>query len=54
MALASAVGDLLASPEMRQNMGRAGRARVEACYALDRQVAEMSAVYREALEPERV
>ncbi len=54
MALASAVGDLLASPEMRQNMGRAGRARVEACYGLDRQVAEMSAVYREALEPERV
>jgi hypothetical protein len=54
MALASAVGDLLTSPEVRQNMGRAGRARVETCFGLDRQVVEMSAVYRKALEPERV
>ncbi len=54
MALASAVGDLLFAPEMRQNMGRAGRARVEAYFGLDRQVAEMSAVYGKALEPERV
>jgi glycosyltransferase involved in cell wall biosynthesis len=53
-ALASAVGDVLGSSEMRQRMGRAGRARVEACFGLDRQVAEMSAVYRGALEPERV
>ncbi|HEY2596689.1 MAG TPA: glycosyltransferase family 4 protein, partial [Chloroflexota bacterium] len=54
MALASAIGDLLTSPDVRQNMGRAGRARVEACFGLDRQVAEMSAVYRNTLEPERV
>jgi glycosyltransferase involved in cell wall biosynthesis len=53
-ALASAVGDLLNSPEMSQHMGRVGRARVEACFSLERQVAEMSAVYRKALEPERV
>jgi glycosyltransferase involved in cell wall biosynthesis len=54
MALASAVGDLLVAPELRRTMGRAGRARVEACFGLGRQVAEMSAVYRKALEPERV
>jgi glycosyltransferase involved in cell wall biosynthesis len=53
-ALASAVGDLLGSPETRERMGRAGRSRVEACFSLKRQVAEMSAVYREALERERV
>jgi glycosyltransferase involved in cell wall biosynthesis len=53
-ALASAIGDLLIAPDMRQNMGRAGRARVEAYFGLDRQVAEMSAVYGKALEPERV
>jgi glycosyltransferase involved in cell wall biosynthesis len=53
-ALASAVGDLLGSCEARERMGRAGRARVEACYSLERQMAEMSAVYLEALEPGRV
>ena len=53
-ALADAVNDLLGSPETRQRMGRAGRARVEACFSLERQVARMSAVYRQALEPERV
>jgi hypothetical protein len=29
-------------------MGQAGRRRVEACFTLDRQVAEMSGIYREA------
>jgi glycosyltransferase involved in cell wall biosynthesis len=53
-ALASAVGDLLGSPATRERMGRAGRSRVEACFSLERQVAEMSAVYLEALERERV
>jgi glycosyltransferase involved in cell wall biosynthesis len=53
-ALASAVGDLLSSAEVRRRMGVAGRARVEQCFSLGRQVAEMSAVYRQALEPERV
>ncbi|HYW90207.1 MAG TPA: glycosyltransferase family 4 protein, partial [Chloroflexota bacterium] len=53
-ALASAIGDLLGSSDVRERMGRAGRARVEACFGLDRQVSEMSAVYRAALEPERV
>jgi glycosyltransferase involved in cell wall biosynthesis len=53
-ALASAVGDLLGSADTRRRMGRAGRSRVEACFSLDRQVAQMSAVYHDALEPERV
>jgi glycosyltransferase involved in cell wall biosynthesis len=48
-ALASTLADLLGSPETRQRMGRAGRARVEACFTLDRQVAEMSAIYRHCL-----
>jgi hypothetical protein len=30
-------------------MGQAGRQRVEACFTLDRQIAEMSAIYREAV-----
>ncbi|MBV9328347.1 MAG: glycosyltransferase family 4 protein [Chloroflexi bacterium] len=53
-ALANAVVDLLDSPDTRQRMGRAGRARVEACFSLERQVAQMSAVYRQALERKRV
>jgi glycosyltransferase involved in cell wall biosynthesis len=48
-ALASTLTDLLGSAEMRQHMGRAGRARVEACFTLERQVAEMSAIYRQCL-----
>jgi glycosyltransferase involved in cell wall biosynthesis len=47
--LAHTVASLLCSPEERAHMGRAGRARVEACFTLDRQVADMAAVYREAL-----
>jgi glycosyltransferase involved in cell wall biosynthesis len=47
--LADALGDLLRSPEERARMGQAGRRRVEACFTLDRQVAEMSAIYREAV-----
>jgi glycosyltransferase involved in cell wall biosynthesis len=46
-ALASALGDVLGSGETRRAMGRAGRARVEACFTLERQVAEMSAIYRQ-------
>jgi L-malate glycosyltransferase len=48
-ALASTLADLLSSAETRQRMGRAGRARVEACFTLERQVAEMSAIYRQCL-----
>ena len=47
-SLAVALGDLLRSPEQRARMGQAGRKRVEAHFTLDRQVAEMSAIYREA------
>src|SRR5262249_3542202 len=46
-ALASTLADLLSSAETRQRMGRAGRARVEACFTLERQVAEMLAIYRQ-------
>jgi glycosyltransferase involved in cell wall biosynthesis len=46
-AVAMAVRDLLASPTRRTQLGQAGRARVEACFGLDRQVAAMSAIYRE-------
>jgi glycosyltransferase involved in cell wall biosynthesis len=45
-ALASALNDVLNVPETRRVMGRAGRARVDACFSLDRQVAEMTDVYR--------
>jgi glycosyltransferase involved in cell wall biosynthesis len=47
-SLAAALDDLLRSPEQRARMGQAGRKRVEACFTLDRQVAEMAAIYREA------
>ncbi|HTD79481.1 MAG TPA: glycosyltransferase family 4 protein, partial [Chloroflexota bacterium] len=47
--LANALTDLLSSPEERWRTGRAGRARVETCFTLERQVAEMSAVYRRAV-----
>jgi glycosyltransferase involved in cell wall biosynthesis len=45
-ALAEAIEELLAAPELRQRMGGAGRARVEACFGLARQVAAMSDIYR--------
>jgi glycosyltransferase involved in cell wall biosynthesis len=47
-ALAQALDDLLRSPAERARMGAAGRRRVEACFTLDRQVAAMTAIYREA------
>jgi len=48
-SLAHALGELLRSPEERLRMGQAGRRRVEACFTLDRQLAEMSAIYRGAV-----
>jgi glycosyltransferase involved in cell wall biosynthesis len=45
-ALASTLADVLGSAETRRAMGRIGRARVEACFTLERQVAEMSAIYQ--------
>jgi glycosyltransferase involved in cell wall biosynthesis len=48
-SLAQAIGDLLRSPAERARMGQAGRQRVEACFTLDRQIAEMSAIYREVV-----
>ncbi len=46
-ALADALADLLADSARRDALGAVGRARVESLFTLDRQVAEMSALYRE-------
>jgi glycosyltransferase involved in cell wall biosynthesis len=46
--LAHALSDVLADTETRRVMGAAGRQRVQACFSLERQVAEMSAIYLEA------
>jgi glycosyltransferase involved in cell wall biosynthesis len=46
-ALATTLADVLSSSEARRSMGRVGRARVEACFSLQRQVAEMSAIYQQ-------
>ena len=45
--LADAVADLLDNPARRAQMGQAGRQRVADCFPLDRQVADMSAVFRQ-------
>ncbi|HEY3061203.1 MAG TPA: glycosyltransferase family 4 protein [Chloroflexota bacterium] len=47
-ALAGALERLLEDPSERARLGQHGRARVEACFALDRQVTAMSAIYRGA------
>ncbi|HLZ28938.1 MAG TPA: glycosyltransferase family 4 protein [Chloroflexota bacterium] len=47
-SLARALDALLRAPQERARMGAAGRRRVEACFTLDRQVAAMSVIYREA------
>ena len=46
--LAEALRSVLTSPEQAAALGKAGRQRVEARFSLDRQVAEMGAVYAEA------
>jgi glycosyltransferase involved in cell wall biosynthesis len=48
-ALASTLADVLGSAETRRGMGQIGRARVEACFTLEHQVAEMSAIYKQCL-----
>src|SRR5919199_192213 len=40
-SLATALAQLLRDPATREAMGQAGRRRVEACFSLERQVAEM-------------
>jgi glycosyltransferase involved in cell wall biosynthesis len=49
-AFATALNELLDAPEKRVRMGSAGRRRVEQCFRLERQVAEMSAIYREVAQ----
>ena len=44
-ALADALAGLLGDPDRRAALGAVGRARVESLFTLDRQVAEMSALY---------
>ena len=53
-ALADALGRLAASPDLRQGMGEAGRARVEAHFSLRRMTDAVEALYRRELgEPAR-
>lgn len=47
-ALADALDSLLQAPDLRGRLGQAGRARAEAQFGLEQQVAAMSAIYREA------
>jgi glycosyltransferase involved in cell wall biosynthesis len=48
-ALASTLADVLGSADTRRAIGRVGRERVEAYFSLDRQVAEMTAIYQQCL-----
>ncbi len=48
-ALAAAITTLLSSEETRRAMGRAGAARVRALFTLERHVAKLLEVYREAI-----
>ena len=48
-ALAAAADLLLRDPALRARMGRAGRDRVEQRFARARMVAEIAALYREAV-----
>jgi glycosyltransferase involved in cell wall biosynthesis len=49
--LADAIIDLLRDPERRAAMAQASLERFEACYLLERMVAETDQVYRAVLEP---
>jgi glycosyltransferase involved in cell wall biosynthesis len=46
--LAQQLDALLCAPRLREQMGAAGRARAEVLFGIDRQVAAMAAIYREA------
>lgn len=48
VSLAGALADLLRDAGRSHAMGQAGRQRVEACFSLERQVAQMSAIYTRA------
>jgi glycosyltransferase involved in cell wall biosynthesis len=48
-AMAAAIESLLQRPEQRAALGRAGRQRATACFGLERQLAAMTTVYREAI-----
>jgi glycosyltransferase involved in cell wall biosynthesis len=48
-AIAGAVSSLLADPDLRARMGRAGRERFERLFTLERQVSRMEEIYRSLL-----
>ncbi|MDW7992467.1 MAG: glycosyltransferase [Anaerolineae bacterium] len=48
-ALAAALRNLLENPDLRQRMGEAGRARVEAEFTQERMIAQVERAYREVL-----
>jgi hypothetical protein len=52
-ALAAAIGDLLGDPEAAARLARAGQARVEASYTVDRMVDGVEAVYLRLLSSSR-
>jgi len=52
-AFASAVAELLADPEKREAMGKAGRLRATERFSLDRMVGEMESLYESLARGER-
>ena len=48
-ALGLAISKLLADPELRQRMGRAGRERVQACFTVEQVVQGMVEIYQCAM-----
>lgn len=52
-ALASKLALLLKDATLRQRMGEAGRVRLERCFAIDRMLEKLEAVYRDTLKDRR-
>jgi mannosyltransferase len=50
-ALAAALGEALSDPARLAEMGRRGRARVEADFTIEGEAAALAAIYEEELEP---
>ena len=49
-ALADALQTLIQSPEIRQQMGKAGRQKFEQEFTVDRMIAETKAIYEQVLK----
>jgi glycosyltransferase involved in cell wall biosynthesis len=52
--LTHALRTVVENAGLRERMGRAGRARFEECFTLERQLAEMAVLYRALVEGKRV